>query len=119
MKGIFAVFAVVAILAGCQNGQASKAAIADEKALAGEWTSSGDLEMHLTLKDGGSLVYCKGELCAMGKWKTDGVKLMLNYFEGDKNVELELTMLALSNGQLQCTFSTGKPISFTKGTNQN
>ena len=107
--------AAMAILAGC--GQTAKTPVADEKTLLGEWTASGDLDMHLTLKEAGSLVYCKGELCAMGKWKTDGSKLMLNYFEGDKNVEFKLIILSLSNDVLECTFTTGKPVTFTKGTN--
>lgn len=119
MKGIITVIAALTILAGCQSGGKTAApASVDEKTLNGAWLAQDDTKLHLTLNDGGSMVYCKGELCAMGKWKIAGDKLMLNYTEAEKSVELELTMRSLTDGVLECEYSQGKKAIFLKETNR-
>jgi uncharacterized protein (TIGR03066 family) len=119
MKGFLTIIALLTILTGCQSGGKTVPAVSiDEKALTGEWLAQDETKLHLTLNDGGNLVYCKGELCAMGKWKISGDKLVLNYTEAEKNVELELTMRSLTNGALKCEYSQGKKVVFLKETNQ-
>ena len=119
MKGIMTVIAALMILTGCQSGGKIAPSVSiDEKALNGAWLAQDETKLHLTLNGGGSMVYCKGELCAMGKWKIAGDKLMLNYIEGEKSVELELTMRSLTNGILECEYSQGKKVVFLKETNQ-
>jgi len=108
--------ALIALLSAC--GQGGAGFKADAGQLKGAWLAQGEPYMHLTLNDGGGLVYCKGEICALGKWKIAGDKLLLNYTEGEKSVELELTMRVLTNGVLECEYPQGKKVTLMKETNQ-